>query len=182
MAVRNVLEGGGLCHPMIIFGPAGTGKTRTLVELIRLLLVVSTSTILVAAPSNAAADVVTRRLEDLGFDRSQICRWNALRRIDANIEPKVAEFSNDDTVKSVRCVITTCLASNSIPRRNFDFLLIDEAGQATEPDILIPMKQASGAQVILGNHRSNYFMTFIVALISIYIFNLKLVILSSLGQ
>ena len=94
----------------------------------------------------------------------------------------MAEFSNDDTVKSVRCVITTCLASNSIPRRNFDFLLIDEAGQATEPDILIPMKQASGAQVILGNHRSNYIMTFIVALVSIYIFNLKLVILSSLGQ
>ena len=135
---------------MVIFGPAGTGKTRTLVELIRVLMSVSTATILVAAPSNAAADVVTRRLADIGFEPTQICRWNALRRIDAKIDPKVAEFSNDENVKTARCVITTCLASNSIPRRKFDFLLIDEAGQATEPDILIPMKQAPGAQIVLA--------------------------------
>ena len=43
-ALRRVLEGAGLCHPMLIFGPAGTGKTRTLVELTRVLLSVSTGT------------------------------------------------------------------------------------------------------------------------------------------
>ena len=44
-------------------------------------------------------------------------------------------------VKSSRCVITTCLAAANLPHRRFDFCLIDEAGQSTEPDILIPISK-----------------------------------------
>jgi len=60
------------------------------------------------------------------------------------------KYSNDANVKLARCIITTCLAANSIPRRRFDFLFIDEAGQSTEPDILIPMAAAANAQIVLA--------------------------------
>ena len=56
----QVLQGGGLAHPFVIFGPAGTGKTRTLVELVVAILKYSTAQILISAPSNAAADVLGR--------------------------------------------------------------------------------------------------------------------------
>ena len=101
-AVKNVLLGGGLCHPMVIFGPAGTGKTRTLVELTKIILNCSSANILIAAPSNAAADIITNRLGAAGYDPNKICRWNALRRIDKQIDPKIVNFSNDDKVKYVR--------------------------------------------------------------------------------
>lgn len=73
-----------------------------------------------------------------------------MRRIDKRIAEDVVRYSNDGNIKLARCIITTCLAANSIPRRRFDFLLIDEAGQSTEPDILIPIASAPGAQIILA--------------------------------
>ena len=47
----------------------------------------------------------------------------------------------NSVAKSARCVITTCLAASTLPPRHFDYCFIDEAGQATEPDILIPISR-----------------------------------------
>ena len=94
-AVRQVLTGGGLSHPMVIFGPAGTGKTRTLVELVRLILTYSTAQILVAAPSNAAADILADRISKKA-ENTSICRWNALRRLDKSIPEAIQIISNDN--------------------------------------------------------------------------------------
>ena len=72
-------------------------------------------------------------------------------------------FSLDEKVRVARCVVTTCLAANSIPSRKFDFLFVDEAGQATEPDILIPIAAAPQATVdqIEKNESSYLFVYFV---------------------
>ena len=124
-AVLSVLEGAGMFHPKIIFGPAGTGKTRTMVELARILITCSTARVLIVAPSNAAADILLSRLSNALGERAEriICRWNALRRNNETLSENCKKFSKDDFAKEARCVISTCLATSSLPRRKFDFLL-----------------------------------------------------------
>ena len=119
-------------HPLIIFGPAGTGKTRTLVEIVRVLLTYSTAQILIAAPSNAAADVLAQRIHKVIDDDKVICRWNALRRLDASVSSTIQLLSNDQRVKTARVVVSTCLSAATLPQRRFDFCLIDEAGQGRD--------------------------------------------------
>ena len=51
----------------------------------------------------------------------------------------VQSLSIDSRAKTARCVVTTCLSAATLPKRRFDFLFIDEAGQASEPDIMIPI-------------------------------------------
>jgi helicase MOV-10 len=124
-AVLSVLDGAGLFHPKIIFGPAGTGKTRTMVELARIIITCSSARVLIVAPSNSAADILLARLSEALGERAEkiICRWNALRRNNEALSENCKKYSKDDNVKDARCVISTCLATSSLPRRKFDFLL-----------------------------------------------------------
>ena len=99
-AVRQVLDGGGLFHPMIVFGPAGTGKTRTLVELTRLILLYSNAQILVSAPSNTAADILALAIRQAVREMDiVICRWNALRRLDKMVPADIQNISKDKRKK-----------------------------------------------------------------------------------
>ena len=79
---------------MIIFGPAGTGKTRTLVELTRLILEYSSARLLLSAPSNAAADILAERISIATKD-IVICRWNALRRLNKLVPKEIKDISQD---------------------------------------------------------------------------------------
>ncbi|RPD49176.1 AAA domain-containing protein [Paracnuella aquatica] len=64
-AVKNILTANELA---IVHGPPGTGKTTTLVQAIRLLHRQDGAQVLVVAPSNAAVDLLSEKLSDVGLN------------------------------------------------------------------------------------------------------------------
>lgn len=64
-AVQQILSANQLA---IVHGPPGTGKTTTLVQAIRCIVLRENKTILVAAPSNAAVDLLSEKLADTGLN------------------------------------------------------------------------------------------------------------------
>lgn len=87
----------------IIHGPPGTGKTTTLVQAIRLLCKTE-STVLVCAPSNSAADLLTERLHDEGL---QVLRIGNISRVEDKIvqhtlEAQISAHPESKNIKKVR--------------------------------------------------------------------------------
>ncbi|KAJ7056200.1 RNA helicase [Mycena amicta] len=141
--------------PFVIFGPPGTGKSLTSVEIIRqLLLRDPNARILACAPSNSAADLIAQRLTPLGT--TTLLRLNSLTRKHEDLPKELQKFSaiNDnltfvlpvlEDLKKYRVVVSTCLsgavpAQLGIKRGWFTHIFVDEAGQAIEPEIMLPIK------------------------------------------
>jgi helicase MOV-10 len=133
----------------------GTGKTVTIIEAMRQILMANPNArILACAPSNAAADIIAERLTVLGA--SQLFRLNAPSRSQKHL-PKILEpFSRKNKegtfcvpplheLAKFRVVVSTCLSSSvprgiGIPPGHFSHVFVDEAGQACEPEALIAIK------------------------------------------
>jgi len=182
----------------IIHGPPGTGKTTTVVELIRQ-LVRRGETVLVCAPSNLAVDNLLERLVAAGENVIRIghparvlpalrehtldalvenhpemrqvkkltreafaLRRQAARYTRAKPEPGArqamrqeakallaeARRTEDQLVERlldaapILCATTTGLDVSVLGRRLFDWCLMDEAGQGTEPGAWVPLQFA----------------------------------------
>ena len=87
----------------VVHGPPGTGKTTTLVQTVRLLCQTE-NTVLVCAPSNTAADLLTERLSDEGL---QVLRIGNISRVDDSIirhtlEAQIAAHPDSKHIKKVR--------------------------------------------------------------------------------
>lgn len=186
-AVKNILIGE--CRPMpyCIYGPPGTGKTVTVVEtLLQILTLIPDSRILVATPSNSAANLITERLlEYRKLFSSSVVRLIANYLIDSEsipdtIKPYCAtlNIAIENTARPThvvqnginmnvpasyigrhRVTIGTCqclgsLAQVEIPKGHYTHIIVDEAGHAIEPDIMIPMtfvNKESGQIILAGD-------------------------------
>ncbi|KIK54982.1 hypothetical protein GYMLUDRAFT_249004 [Collybiopsis luxurians FD-317 M1] len=140
--------------PFVVFGPPGTGKTVTIVEAMRQLLVKPSTRLLVCAPNNSAADLIAQQLSVLG--PSTVLRLNSLTRKLSELPKTLHRFSiiNDNEVfamptkeelQKYRVVVSTCItagvpASLGIPKGFYTHIFVDEAGQAMEPTVMVPLK------------------------------------------
>ncbi|KAI8438711.1 hypothetical protein MSG28_011124 [Choristoneura fumiferana] len=185
-AVTNILSGE--CRPMpyCIYGPPGTGKTITVIEtILQIISVFPDSRILVATPSNSAANLIAERLVQYKDKLSgSVIRLIANYLLDSENLPEVIkpfcatlDIAREETSKpnyqvrkdgiNLNCqtsfvgrhrvTIGTCfclgtLAQMGLPRGHFTHVIVDEAGQATEPEIMIPLTfvDKESCQIILA--------------------------------
>ncbi|XP_035916807.1 probable RNA helicase armi [Anopheles stephensi] len=187
-AVVNVLRGEARPTPHIIFGPPGTGKTITIIELIHQLVAnVPSSRVIVVTPSNSAAYLITERLARGGIlQPGDFIRLVAMSQVERESVPEhLAQYCATVDVADERSTfgdvlvtesglrmkfqakhigrhrvtISTCLGIGSLMMMKFDpnhftHVIIDEAGQAMEPETLIPICQVgrtSGTVVLVGD-------------------------------
>ncbi|KZT68330.1 RNA helicase [Daedalea quercina L-15889] len=154
-AVASIASQRAGAPPFVIFGPPGTGKTITMVESIRQVLRLNPrACILVCAPSNSAADLVVSRLAMLGS--SQLFRFYAPFRNKDLVPDAILPFTYRNAnghfsvppiaiVKRYRVIVSTCVSASfahgiGMPRGHFTHIFVDEAGQATEPEVMIAIK------------------------------------------
>ena len=99
-AVRQIL---GADHLALVHGPPGTGKTTTLVAAVAE-LVKTEARVLFCTPSNAAADLVTLRLAELGLE---VVRTGNISRVEEDVlrhtlDLQIAEHPDTAQVKKLR--------------------------------------------------------------------------------
>ncbi|KAH9983175.1 P-loop containing nucleoside triphosphate hydrolase protein [Russula compacta] len=154
--------------PHLLFpGPthARTGKTVTIVEAIKQILHRDPSArVLACAPSNSAADIIAQRLSVL-LQTNSLFRFYAPSREKKTVPPDLLPYTFEnrdglfshpplDTVKSFRVVVCTCTSAAftlgiGVERGHFSHVFIDEAGQATEPEAMVVVKNVANASTKL---------------------------------
>ncbi len=188
----------------LIHGPPGTGKTRTLVEVVRQ-RVARGERVLCVAPSNTAVDNLGLRLADVGLravrlghparirpelealtldaqveldgatslarewrDRARVLRkaaagrwgaeakelWNEARSLDRDA---MRELHNAERaiIDRAQVVLATCVGSDHplLGETTFDCAVIDEATQAPDPLLLVPLARARVAVLAGDQHQ-----------------------------
>ena len=161
-AVKHILASSSGSCPYLVFGPPGTGKTVTLVEAIKQLVRVDAGRnvhILASAPSNTAADLITERLLQ-HVNKREILRVHATSRVVSNISSRVLEVSNVmgerifypklEELLKYKVIVTTLvtagrLVTAKIPSDHFSHVVLDETGQATEPEAAVALSGLLGS-------------------------------------
>jgi DNA polymerase III delta prime subunit len=148
VAIQRMVDGTMRPLPYILFGPPGTGKTTTLVEAVYQ-LASQNKRILLMAPSNDAADILIQRLASY-FPPSELRRLLAYSRSRDSLPAEIRDYASDDLlesdaqlveVRAARIVVSTVnLAARisywGVQRGHFDVICVDEAGHATEPEVV----------------------------------------------
>ena len=110
--------------------------------------------ILACAPSNSAADILAERLTMLGTNN--LFRFYAPSRFKDQVPLRLQDFTRTTAdghftippvavLKHFKVVVTTCVSASvshniGMPRGHFTHIFVDEAGQATEPEVMIGIK------------------------------------------
>ncbi|XP_072829885.1 RNA helicase Mov10l1 isoform X2 [Vicugna pacos] len=163
LAVRRILSGDCRPLPYVLFGPPGTGKTVTIIEaVLQVFYALPDSRTLVCAPSNSAADLVCLRLhKSQALRPGAMVRMNATCRFEETITEAIKPYCRDGEdvwrASRFRVVITTCSSAGlfyqiGLRVGHFTHVFVDEAGQASEPECLIPLGLVSDitGQIVLA--------------------------------
>ena len=155
-----------------IFGPPGTGKTTYLAKerILPLMRSERDFRVLVLAPTNKAADVLTARILSVSGNADQCKKW--LVRFGSTMDEKL-EAAGVCPGKDVNLallprhvVVTTiarfpydfCVTGNSAPQRlvdqQWDYIIIDEASMVSLASIVYPLYRKRNAQFIIAGDPS----------------------------
>uniref|UniRef100_A0A1B0BWL6 C3H1-type domain-containing protein n=1 Tax=Glossina palpalis gambiensis TaxID=67801 RepID=A0A1B0BWL6_9MUSC len=160
--------------PILLIGPFGTGKTYTLAQAIKQLLVQPEAKILICTHSNSAADLYIKEylhpwIEE-GFKEAIPLRVYYHKRWVATVNGVVQKYCvNDgagnfrrptvDDIMKYRIVVVTLnismeLANLDIPKGYFTHIFLDEAAQAMECEAIMPLALANESTriVLAGDH------------------------------
>ncbi|PUZ42738.1 hypothetical protein GQ55_9G606500 [Panicum hallii var. hallii] len=153
--------------PYVIYGPPGTGKTMTIIEaILQLYTAKKTANILICAASNAAADHVLEKLLLASYliRPSDIFRLNAPSRqyedVNADFirfcffEDRVFKCPPSQALMRYKIIISTYMSSSllqaeGIRRGHFTHIFLDEAGQASEPEAMVPLSGLCGRDTVV---------------------------------
>ncbi|XP_052873343.1 DNA replication ATP-dependent helicase/nuclease DNA2 [Anopheles cruzii] len=142
----------------LLKGLPGTGKTQTIVGIIRLLFALGHS-ILLTSNTHSAVDNVLKRLakdndrdENGMHERLKFIRIGPLERIDPAVRPSSATVLSEqcDTPEKLKhlydqfnIVAVTCHGASHplVVQRTFDFCIVDEATQVFQSSIIRPLLQ-----------------------------------------
>eukprot|EP00062_Callorhinchus_milii_P006769 gi/632947662/ref/XP_007889162.1/ PREDICTED: putative helicase Mov10l1 isoform X2 [Callorhinchus milii] len=164
-AVQRILRGECRPTPYILYGPPGTGKTVTIIEaILQIHHTLPHSRILAATPSNSAADLLCVRLHESNMlKQGDLVRVNASCRAEETIPEIVQLYSKggEDLWEASRhrIIISTCTTAGlffqiGLRTGHFTHVFVDESGQASEPECLIPLllvSEKDGQIVIVGD-------------------------------
>ncbi|MDZ7689360.1 MAG: AAA domain-containing protein [Halobacteriales archaeon] len=139
----------------LIQGPPGTGKTYTVARLVRA-LVEDGERVLLSAFTNRAVDNALEALLQQGFD--DFVRLGTRDGVRADMLEHRFDESGDPTERAtaleessvVACTTATC-ASRVTREQKFDYAVVDEASQLTEPATLSAVNLAE-TFVLVGDH------------------------------
>jgi len=134
----------------LLRGMPGSGKSTTIVGLVRLLAKLGQSVLLVAY-TNSAVDTVLSKLKEF---ETKFLRLGRRSRVRQELQEYTVEVvsknvsSCDEMTKlynSYNIIATTCLATDhaAIVNRKFDWCIIDEASQALLPSVIHPILHAA---------------------------------------
>ena len=146
-------------HVSIIHGPPGTGKSTTLVEVVRQHVRMGVK-VLVLAPSNIAVDVMTLKLQEAGLTVVRIgntaCTAPELKWLTIESWVEEMDITTERLFAGIDVVLTTITSSthsvmDSLPYDHFGLTVIDECGQATEASCYMPLDYTSKL-VLAGDH------------------------------
>lgn len=158
-----------------LWGPPGTGKTETIVEIICALQAsFKEARILVTAPTHNAVDNAMRRYISR-LSSSPLAKDSYPLRVSTEVR-KVAEDLRTYTCDAMvgqeiyanraaldqarervqRCgiVFTTCIGSGLglLRSQSFDIVIVDEASQQTEAASLVPLVKGCKKAILVGDH------------------------------
>lgn len=142
----------------LIHGPPGTGKTRTLIALIRY-FVNQGKRVLACAHSNQAVDNLVIGSSSLRDTDENSLHYNALR--DEMTISRVGQGARDDLVEAnyghvnsakADVVASTMSGAEQFSIDSFDVAVVDEASQASIPSTLIPFNAAEKT-ILAGDHK-----------------------------
>ncbi|XP_076235945.1 putative helicase with zinc finger domain [Calliopsis andreniformis] len=148
--------------PILLLGPFGTGKTFTMAQALRILLTQSSENkILLCTHSNSAADLYVKDFFDVWYKTDGCPRLKPVRifykgRAKNTVHPVVQQYSlmsdngrfrdpTNEDLQDCGLIVTTLATAGSLTCLNLSFthIVIDEAAQALECEVLIPLSLAT---------------------------------------